>query len=68
MVNNISMFFTDERNHRYTIEWSYGLQQNCIKSVYSHEAYSILHKLIDAQIGCKKATKEAIIKYIKAKR
>ena len=68
MVNNIRMFIVDERNQRYTIEWNYGLQLNCIMNIYRDEAYSVIHKLIDAQVGYKKATKETIIKYIKAKR
>lgn len=68
MLNNIRMFIVDERNLRYTIEWNYGLQLNYITNISRDEAYSVIHKLIDAQICYKKATKETIIKYIKAKR
>ena len=68
MVNEIRMHITDARNLRYTIEWNYNDKRNYLLDLPTDQAYSVMYRLVDAQIGSKKATKETIIKYIKAKR
>ena len=76
MITDIEMHIEDRGKLWYTISWKQMefmgkdeiISDNQISDIYHEQAYVILNKLVDAQIGNKQVKKETLIKYIKAKR
>ena len=76
MITDIEMHIEDRGKLWYTISWKQiqfmgeqmYLSNNQISDIYHEQAFVILNKLVDAQIGNKQVKKETLIKYIKANR
>ena len=77
MITDIQMYLEDKFKGLYTLEWKniegyeqqkVYISENKICDIYRDVAHEILQKLVEAQIGGAKVTKQTLVKYIRAKR